>query len=59
MGPQGYRDRPQTSCGGGWEFLHIAIDDHSRISTAVILPDQSHYLAVPYTVLFLVLDKSP
>jgi transposase InsO family protein len=34
--------------GGGWEYLHIAIDDHSRISFAAILPDQTHQSAIRF-----------
>ncbi|MDR3725150.1 MAG: IS481 family transposase [Terracidiphilus sp.] len=34
--------------GSGWEYLHIAIDDHSRISFAAILPDQSHLSAIRF-----------
>jgi transposase InsO family protein len=28
--------------GAGYQYLHVAIDDHSRISFAALLPDQSH-----------------
>ena len=34
-------DRTRESRGAGYEYLHIAIDDHSRISFAAILPDQT------------------
>jgi transposase InsO family protein len=34
-------DRTQETRGAGYEYLHIAIDDHSRISFAAILPDQT------------------
>jgi transposase len=34
-------DRTRETRGAGYEYLHIAIDDHSRISFAVILPDQT------------------
>ncbi len=34
-------DRARESRGAGYEYLHIAIDDHSRISFAAILPDQT------------------
>ena len=27
--------------GKGWEYLHVAIDDHSRLAYSEILPDQS------------------
>src|SRR5262249_32464047 len=29
-----------SSQGAGWEFVHVAIDDHSRIARAEIFPDQ-------------------
>jgi len=34
--------------GAGYQYLHIAIDDHSRISYAAILPDQSHQSAIRF-----------
>jgi transposase InsO family protein len=35
----------KESRGAGYEYLHVAIDDHSRISYAAILPDQTHQSA--------------
>ena len=32
--------RTRQSSGAGWEFVHIAIDDFSRIAYAEILPDE-------------------
>ncbi len=32
--------RTHQSCGAGYEFVHVAIDDHSRIAFAQILPDE-------------------
>jgi transposase InsO family protein len=34
-------DRTIKTYNAGYEYLHIAIDDHSRISFAAILPDQT------------------
>ena len=34
--------------GAGWEFLHIAIDDHSRLAFAQLLPDQTAQSAVSF-----------
>jgi transposase InsO family protein len=31
---------PYKSRGAGWEFVHVAIDDHSRIAFAKIMPDE-------------------
>ena len=39
-------DRTRETRGAGYEYLHIAIDDHSRISFAAILPDQKHTSAM-------------
>ena len=36
----GDRQRDHTR-GAGWEFLHIAIDDHSRLAFAQLLPDET------------------
>jgi transposase InsO family protein len=36
----------KESRGAGYEYLHVAIDDHSRIAFAAILPDQSHRSAI-------------
>ena len=40
--------RRGASRGVGWEYLHIAIDDHSRIAFSAILPDQSHRAAMRF-----------
>jgi len=34
--------------GAGWEFLHIAIDDHSRLAFAQLLPDQTARSAIAF-----------
>jgi transposase InsO family protein len=39
-------DRTRETRGAGYEYLHIAIDDHSRISFGAILPDQTHQSAL-------------
>jgi transposase InsO family protein len=36
------------SRGAGYEYLHIAIDDHSRLAFAAILPDQTQHSAVNF-----------
>ena len=31
----------QSNCRGvGWEYLHVCIDDHSRVAFSQILPDE-------------------
>lgn len=42
------RQPQKRSRGAGWEYLHVAIDDHSRISFAAILPDQTHQSATSF-----------
>jgi transposase InsO family protein len=39
-------DRTRETRGAGYEYLHVAIDDHTRISFAAILPDQKHTSAI-------------
>ena len=34
--------------GAGWEFLHIAIDDHSRLAFAQLLPDETASSAIAF-----------
>ena len=42
-------DRQQgTSRGAGWEFVHVAIDDASRIAFSQILPDEKKESAVAF-----------
>jgi transposase InsO family protein len=41
-------DRIRQTRGAGYEYLHIAIDDHSRISFAAVLPDQTHQSAIRF-----------
>jgi transposase InsO family protein len=34
--------------GPGWEFAHVAVDDHSRIATAAIFPDEKKRSAIAF-----------
>jgi transposase InsO family protein len=36
------------SRGAGWEFAHVAIDDHSRVATAAIFPDERKESAIAF-----------
>ena len=38
-------NRQQHSRGAGWEYVHIAIDDHSRVAHATIHPDETGHSA--------------
>ena len=33
-------DRQRTSPGAGWEYVHVAVDDHSRLAYVEVLPSQ-------------------
>ena len=41
-------DPRSRSRGAGYEYLHVAIDDHSRIAFSAILPDQTHHSAMRF-----------
>ena len=42
-------DRPHDHTpGAGWEFLHIAIEDHSRLAFALLFPDQTAQSAIAF-----------
>jgi transposase InsO family protein len=44
----GDRTGQSNSRGVGWEYVHVAIDDHSRIAFAEIMPDQKKRSAVAF-----------
>ena len=37
--------RREDSPGAGWEYVHVAIDDHSRVAFSLIRPDESSHSA--------------
>ena len=41
-------DRTKRSRGAGWEYLHVVIDDHSRLAFATLMPDESEQSAVAF-----------
>lgn len=40
VGHRIHGDRSRTVDGAGWEFLHVCVDDASRVSYAEVLPDE-------------------
>jgi transposase InsO family protein len=44
----GDRTGQSNSRGVGWEFVHVCIDDHSRVAFSDILPDEKAESAVPF-----------
>jgi transposase InsO family protein len=41
-------DRTQKTRGAGWEFVHVCIDDNSRVAFSQILPDERKESAVAF-----------
>lgn len=39
---------PNKSRGAGWDFVHVCIDDHSRVAFTEIKPDETAASAVPF-----------
>ena len=51
IGTIGHRvtgDYRQRARGSGWEFVHVCIDDHSRLAYAEILPDERQDSAIAF-----------
>jgi transposase InsO family protein len=44
----GDRTAPNKSRGAGWDFVHVCIDDHSRVAFSEIKPDETADSAVPF-----------
>jgi hypothetical protein len=44
----GDRKGPSNSWGVGWEFVHVAVDDHSRIAFAKIMPSEKRRSAIMF-----------
>jgi hypothetical protein len=44
----GDRTGPNKSRGAGWDFVHVCIDDHSRVAFSEIKPDETANSAVPF-----------
>jgi transposase InsO family protein len=42
----GDKRQPNVTRGVGFEFVHVAIDDHSRVASAAIFPDEKKQSAV-------------
>ena len=44
--------------GAGWEFVHVCVDDHSRIAFPQILPDEKNISAVSFLKAAVAYHKS-
>lgn len=40
-------DRRDAVAGAGWEYVHVAIDDHSRIAFSAIYPNEKADAPLP------------
>ncbi len=40
VGHRIHGDRSRRSRGAGWEFLHVCVDDHTRLAYSEVLPDE-------------------
>lgn len=51
IGVVGHRihgDYTRRARGGGWEFVHVAIDDHTRLAYVEVLPDETAATALGF-----------
>jgi transposase InsO family protein len=48
VGHRIHGDRTQKNRGNGWEFAHLAIDDHTRLSYVEVLPDETGATAADF-----------
>jgi len=54
----GDRTGQSNSRGVGWEFVHVCIDDHSRVAFSQIKPDEKASSAVPFLKVAVAYYKS-
>jgi transposase InsO family protein len=48
VGHRIHGDRRRITDGAGWEYAHLAIDDHSRLSYVEVLPDEKAITTVGF-----------
>jgi transposase InsO family protein len=48
VGHRIHGDRKQHVKGVGWEYVHVAIDDHSRIAFSLVLPNEQDVSAAAF-----------
>jgi transposase-like protein len=54
----GRREGRVSSQSAGWEYVHVAIDDHSRVARADIFPDQTKESAIAFLFATIAYFKS-
>ena len=50
VGHRIHGDRSQRSRGAGWEYLHVCVDDHSRLAYTELLPDEKASTATCFLI---------
>ncbi|MEW5911806.1 MAG: IS481 family transposase, partial [Thermodesulfobacteriota bacterium] len=50
VGHRIHGDRSQRSRGAGWEYLHVCVDDYSRLAYPEILPDEKATTATCFLI---------
>jgi len=50
VGHRIHGDRSRRSRGAGWEFLHVCVDDHSRLAYSEVLPDEKATTATGFLI---------
>jgi Integrase core domain/Homeodomain-like domain len=55
----GDRTGQSNTRGVGWEYLHLAVDDHSRLAYSEILPDEKHRSCLRFLLKALRFFRTP
>ncbi len=50
MGHRVTGNRHQSSAGAGWDYLHVCVDDASRLAYVEIHPDELRYTAARFLI---------
>ena len=50
VGHRIHGDRSKRSRGAGWEYLHVCVDDHSRLAYTELLPDEKATTATCFLI---------
>ena len=48
VGHKIHGDRSKRAYGAGWEFVHVCVDDHSRLAYAEVYPDEKSVSAIDF-----------
>ena len=48
VGHRIHGDRSKRAYGAGWEYVHVCVDDHSRLAYAEVMPDERSVSAIAF-----------